>query len=232
MRKNIIITGIPRSGKSTLLKEVISKFEHKVGFLTNEILTSGVRTGFEIETSSGVKSILASVEFQTDFKVSKYFVNTDNLDLILPTLKKFNNDDLLYVDEIGQMALYFDTFKDFVINYLNSANICIATMSCVYDDKFIHSINARDDVFLIEISAENRDAKKQFIELLIKKIEKARRYLLDSSRFIVSSDEVSMRTDHGIRTLNKRKHGWVCNCDFFKEYSVCSHLIALEEYLK
>jgi nucleoside-triphosphatase THEP1 len=52
MRKNILITGMPRSGKSTLLKNIISRIEDKVGFITHEIRKNGERTGFEIETNT------------------------------------------------------------------------------------------------------------------------------------------------------------------------------------
>lgn len=231
MRKNIIITGVPKSGKSTLLKEIISKFDYKTGFITNEILKDNKRIGFEIETSLGEKSVIASVYFQTDFKVAKYFVNVDNIDLIIPKITQFGDNNLLYIDEIAEMELFSEKFKDLVTKYFDSSNICIATLSCVYDDKFIQSIKNRNDVIIIEIDVENRILKKQFIELFITKIIKARKYLTDSNRFIATPDEVTIHSDHGFRTLKKQKNGWICNCDFFKEYAICSHLIALEEYL-
>jgi nucleoside-triphosphatase THEP1 len=232
MRKNILITGIPKSGKSTILKKIIEQFPNKVGFVTNEILYDNKRVGFEIEITFGKKSILAHINFQTDFKVSKYYVDINNLDLIIPEVVNFSDVDLLYIDEIAEMELYSDKFKELVNSYLNSKNICIATLSSVYEDEFIQLIKNRDDVILIEISLDNRDVKKHFIELLITKIAKAKKYLADSTRFVVSSEEIRLTTDHGVRTLKKHKHNWDCNCDFFKEYSICSHLIALEEYLK
>ena len=115
MRKNILITGLPRGGKTTLLKKVISGFGKKVGFVTNEIRENGERIGFEIETHSEEKSILASVHFKTDFKVSRYFVDVKNLDAIIPRVAKFDYEDLLYLDEIGQMELFSENFKKLVL---------------------------------------------------------------------------------------------------------------------
>lgn len=48
---NILITGLPQSGKTTLLKTILTDFPQKTGFFTNEIRENGTRTGFEIETS-------------------------------------------------------------------------------------------------------------------------------------------------------------------------------------
>ena len=40
---------MPKSGKSTFLKKLISNFENKVGFVTNEIREDDEKIGFEIE---------------------------------------------------------------------------------------------------------------------------------------------------------------------------------------
>ena len=46
MQKNILITGKPKSGKSTILEKVIFGIPDKVGFITKEIRANGQRTGF------------------------------------------------------------------------------------------------------------------------------------------------------------------------------------------
>ncbi len=232
MRKNILITGMPRSGKSTLLKKIISIQENKVGFVTNEVRKNDERVGFEIETNLGEKSALANVDFKTSFKVSKYFVGISNLDKIMPKVAEFNSDDFLYIDEIGQMELFSDSFKQLAIKYLDSQNTCIATLSKVYSDGFTEQVKNRDDVILIEISEENRDLKEKYIEALIKKISKAKKYISEPKRFSIKANNASINTDHGIRNLKKMEDGWSCDCEFFKENLICSHVIALEEYLK
>ena len=122
MRKNILITGMPKSGKSTLLKKIIKKHDKKTGFVTNEIRENGERVGFEIETHTGQKSVLANINFKTSLKVSKYFVNIKNLDEIIPKVSEFNGDDLLFIDEIGQMELFSKKFKQLVLRYFDSPN--------------------------------------------------------------------------------------------------------------
>lgn len=167
MTKNIVITGMPGSGKTTLLKKIIQKIDKKVGFVTNEIRKDGERVGFELETHRGEKSILASVDLKTEFKVSKYFVDIKNLDKIIPSVERFNERDFLFLDEIGQMELFSEKFKALVKKYLDSSNICVATLSKVYNDEFTEAIKKRDDVFLIEITEENRGSKEKYLEILL-----------------------------------------------------------------
>lgn len=232
MRKNILITGMPKSGKSTILKKLVRDYDKKVGFITNEVCEDKKRIGFEIETYAGQKTMLADINFKTDFKVSRYFVNVANLDRIIPRVSKFHDDDLLFLDEIGQMELFSKRFKQLVLNYLNSPNICISTLSKVYNDAFINQIKDRDDIILIEINEKNRDVKEKYLKILLKKILKAKKYISRPDIFKISQNKVSMVTDHGTRKLTKQKEKWICNCDFFQKNNICSHVIALEEYLR
>ncbi len=232
MKKNILITGNPRSGKSTLLKDVVKNFDCKTGFITSEIREKGERVGFNIETQNGEKSIFASINIKTDFKVSKYFVDIKSLEEIMPTVDKFNNEDLLFLDEIGQMQLTSQKFKRIVKKYLDASNVCIATISKIYSDEFIEEIKKRSDTFLVEITQENREEKKNYVENLLKKIIKAKRYISEENRFLIDKKRANITTDHGIRKLEKQKNIWICDCDFFQDNKVCSHTIAIEEYIR
>ena len=52
MRTNILISGVPKSGKSTILKKIIQHYSERIGFVTNEVREHDERIGFEIETHS------------------------------------------------------------------------------------------------------------------------------------------------------------------------------------
>ncbi|MBS3083748.1 SWIM zinc finger family protein [Candidatus Pacearchaeota archaeon] len=229
MIKNILITGMPGSGKSTILDKVTAQYTKKVGFVTREIRKGKDREGFEIETHTGDKIVFAHVSFNTKYKVSKYFVNIDNLESFLPKVSKFREDDILYLDEVGQMQLFSEDFKKIVLKYLDSDNISLLTVSKIYENEFTKSIKNREDVITVEINNENRDFQLNFIENLIKKIIKARAYILDKSRFKIKGDKAIMNSTHAIRNLNYINKKWNCDCDFFKEHSICSHAIAIKE---
>ena len=172
MKKNILITGMPRSGKSTLLNKIIKKISNKVGFVTNEVCKDGERVGFELVTHNGKKSTLANINIKSKFKVSKYFVNIENLSSIITQVEDFSEDNFLFIDEIGQMELFSNKFKSLVLKYLDSKNVCITTLSKIYSDEFIEKIKNRKDVIIIEITEENRGKKEKNIETLLRKIVK------------------------------------------------------------
>jgi len=226
MEKNILVTGVPKSGKSTLLKKIVADIQDKAGFVTNEILGTEGRVGFEIESHTGHKAILAHVDFATPYTVSKYGIDVENLDAIIPGISTFSSSDLLYLDEIGQMQLFSEKFKDLVLKFLNSPNTCVATLSYVYQNSFTELLKDRDDVILVEISPENREKKEEFVRKLIQKIAKARVYLKQPERFTRKENKVVLRSEHGTRTLMPENGCWACNCEFFQEYGICSHVIA------
>jgi len=176
MKTNILITGLPRSGKTTLLNKLIANIPNKMGFVTNEILGETERLGFEIETHSGHKKTFAHVDFKTDIKVSRYFVDIKKLEEILPEVSDFGNDVFLYLDEIGQMELFSKQFEKLVLKYLDSRNTCLATLSCVFESDFIKQIRERGDVILIELSPESREDDEIIASQLLREIEKSKKY--------------------------------------------------------
>jgi nucleoside-triphosphatase THEP1 len=172
MAKNILIAGLPRSGKTTLLQKIISSYPKKVGFLTKEIRnTEGNRTGFLLETSTGNSIPIASIETPSEYKVSKYFVSKENLEALLPEVASFDPQDFLYIDEIGEMELLSEKVKSLILSYLDAPNTCIATISNVYEDALIQGTKDRSDILLLTLTEENRDEiEKTIYELLLNSV--------------------------------------------------------------
>ena len=232
MRKNILITGRPQSGKSTFLEQLTASYPNKIGFVTREMRADDVRTGFELVSFDGRKVKLADTEAMSLYKVGKYYVQVENIDPFLAyiSLPPDNKENLLYIDEIGQMQLFSENSKKMVLEFLNSTNTCVATITSVYEDDFTKAVKARNDVIIIEITPENRVARLEFARTLLKKIEKAKRYVSEPERFSFKDNtEVTVRSDHNLRKLVYTNNAWHCECDFFRSHAICSHVIALEE---
>jgi len=227
MRTNILLTGMPRSGKSTLLERIVSEQQNKVGLLTREIRENGERTGFAAINHLGESTIIASTEMRTSIKVSRYFVDVKKINEIIPSLISYDNH-LLYIDEIGNMQLHSEPFMHLAKQYLDSQNVCLATISQVYEHPFIAETMKRKDSILINIDPENREEKYQFVKKLIGKMHKARRYATETERFIVSPTNIQIRTDHGEKHLTRIDKGWLCDCDFYTANKICSHTLAVE----
>lgn len=229
MRKNILITGKPRSGKSTLLEHAVERIEPKVGILVKELRENGERIAFEMVTHQNNRAIFCDTRVETPHKIGRYFFNLPNLEAMLPSVSHFEHNDFLYLDEIGQMQLLSAKFKDLTLKFLDSSNTCLATISYIYEDDFTRMVKERKDVILVEITEENREEKATFVTQLIGKIEKAKKYSSEPDRFTKKETIIELRSEHGTRTLSLNEGSWTCDCDFYKKYQICSHKIATEE---
>ena len=66
---------------------------------------------------------------------------------------------------------------------------------------------------------------------MIGKIEKAKRYAEERSRFQFSSFTVTMDGENNPHTIRYDNGEWQCDCDFFRSRGRCSHTLALEMIL-
>lgn len=167
MNKKILLTGMPRSGKTTILKNILKDVPNKTGFLTEEIKEDGERTGFKIVASNGKEVVLAGIGIKSPFKVSRYFVDINGMNRLIPELLEYKKDDILYIDEIGQMELFSEDFKRLVKIYIDSDLEFVGTISKVYDCPFTRGIINRDDTQIIEVTPENREDIFQKVRKLI-----------------------------------------------------------------
>ena len=170
MVKNILITGLPGCGKTTLIKEISSSVNiEKVGFYTEEIREKGKRVGFKILTFSGKEGILAHINFNTPYKVSKYFVSIENLESIaVAEIEKgllFENC-LIIIDEIGKMELFSEKFKKIVISAFESPNKVLATIM-LKSDPFCDNIKKRKDTEIFILERKNYNEIKEKLKTML-----------------------------------------------------------------
>ena len=74
---NILISGAPGCGKTTLFKRLVRELAHlrPVGFFTQEIREDNVRMGFTLNGLDGSNGVLAHVDYPGDFRVGRYGVD-------------------------------------------------------------------------------------------------------------------------------------------------------------
>ena len=106
--KNLLLTGRPGVGKTTVVQAVARLFPGEVGgFLTGEIRERGMRKGFSITSVEGANVVMAHVDFRSSVRVGKYGVDVPAFERIaLPALRDaVQRKRIIVIDEIGKMEL-------------------------------------------------------------------------------------------------------------------------------
>ena len=163
---NILITGKPGSGKTTLIQKVIEGHENLCGFFTREIRENRKRVGFAIETMDGRKGVLAHVSIESPFRVSKYRVNLKDIDEVcVPSLSV--EGCLIIIDEIGKMELFSDKFKQKVEEALDTGKVLATIMEQPHP--FADKIKKRNDVKVFVLTEDNRNELVNILKMELKK---------------------------------------------------------------
>ncbi len=155
---NILFTGPPRCGKSTIIEKIVQKIDPPgTGFFTREILEKGRRVGFSINTLGQKEGVLAHQRIKSRCRVGKYGVNLTDIDRIaVPSMIPKTPGQLVVIDEIGKMECFSDLFKKTLETVLDSDHPVIGSIS-MKGDRFIQTIKGRPDVLLIMVTLKNRD---------------------------------------------------------------------------
>ncbi|MFC1926492.1 NTPase [Chloroflexota bacterium] len=156
-KKACFLSGRPGSGKTTVIKEVLSRGEKSAGgFYTEEIRIQGVREGFRIITLEGKSAVLAHVGICSRYSVGRYGVDVGSIeDVAIPALlNATRNQDILVIDEIGKMELLSASFGGAVLEALESGKKVLGTImlgSHPWADRF----KERPDVEIIPVTRSN-----------------------------------------------------------------------------
>jgi nucleoside-triphosphatase len=163
---NILITGKPGVGKTTLIQKVVEKVDLSCqGFYTREIrVNEASRVGFEIVTLDGKTALLAHIDHLTPHRLGKYFVNVDNINrVIVPCIENaIKQADLIIIDEIGKMELFSPRFRQAVLKALASPKKVLGTITLA-SVPIVKKIKSRPDVILVELRRHNQKEVYQYI---------------------------------------------------------------------
>ncbi|MFC2065740.1 nucleoside-triphosphatase [Chloroflexota bacterium] len=149
-----LLTGRPGIGKTSLIKQAVAGFKGKAGgFFTEEIRGQGIRLGFRLVTLDGQEAILAHIDFDKRYRVSKYGVDIDSLNCIGVSALHHTakNSDLVVVDEIGKMELFSAEFREAVSQIISSGKKVLGTIM-LNSNPWADAIKRQPQVNLIEVT--------------------------------------------------------------------------------
>jgi len=155
---NVLVTGRPGIGKTTLIKRLIEASSlSKGGFYTEEVREKGQRVGFSLTTLDGKRSLLAHLKTKSPYRVGRYGVDIDTFEAIgVESIRKaISTNDIIIIDEIGRMELFSRKFREVVLQALKTGRV-VATIKKGRGD-FIDKIKSRKDVRVLEVNLENRE---------------------------------------------------------------------------
>ncbi|MCS7253934.1 MAG: NTPase [Armatimonadota bacterium] len=156
---NLLLTGVPRVGKTTVIKQVIDGAGLPFGgFYTEEIREGDQRVGFRIITTDGKEGILAHVRIRSRYVVGKYGVNIEDVKSVaMPAIQRaLDEGKVIVIDEIASMELYCPGFPELVIQCLDSPQPLLGAIQ-LKPLPFLKRIREREDVEVINVTPFNRN---------------------------------------------------------------------------
>ncbi|MFZ5980390.1 MAG: NTPase [Candidatus Zixiibacteriota bacterium] len=167
--KNILITGRPGVGKTTIINKLTEHLREyaPAGFYTSEIRSGNIRRGFKALGLNGRSMVLAHTDIGSPCRVGKYGVDVAGFEKFLDDLRLLEQSGkVIIIDEIGKMECFSEAFRRLVISALDWDALLLATIATVGDD-FVTGIKKRRDVELHTVTVANRD---RLVEDLLKRI--------------------------------------------------------------
>ncbi|WP_456455263.1 NTPase [Methanopyrus sp.] len=163
MPHNVVLTGRPGIGKTTVCLKVRNVLEEKGytvgGIYCPEIRESGRRIGFEIvDLTEGDRYLLAR-EGASGPRVGRYGVFIDNLERAAESIERaVEGTDVVIVDEVGPMELKSNTFVGAVRRAADAHTPAIF----VVHERSRHPVvvdlrEKRTDVVRFRVTLSNRD---------------------------------------------------------------------------
>lgn len=163
MARNLLLTGPPRSGKTTVVERTVDQLpaDLTVGGLTSpERRSDGERVGFAlVDRRTGESRLLASVDREEGPTVGSYRVDPSAVEEFAPGVleRARTRADVVVIDEIGPMQLLGDAFVRETLRTLAAPVPVLATLVSRPVDPVVEEIRQREDTRVVTVDEDSRE---------------------------------------------------------------------------
>lgn len=164
----VLLTGLPRAGKTTVLEKFIQKYQGDCFWILSKEIRNDAkeRVGFEAVTSDGRKGIFAHKEkIHSENVIGSYRVDLEIVDQLFTEniLRESQNPKrLLIIDEIGRMEMLSAEFAQAIDALFNTNVPVLATIR--HGDEWAEKYKMNPNATVVEVTEQNRE---QLTEILI-----------------------------------------------------------------
>ncbi|MFB6266350.1 MAG: nucleoside-triphosphatase [Halodesulfurarchaeum sp.] len=163
MPNNVLVTGPPRSGKTTVLERLVDCLREEglalAGVWSPEVRDDGNRVGFDIvDLASGERAVLARKGRGVGPQVGSYRVDVPATEALCEqAFEAVESADAVVIDEIAPMEVTTDAFVAGVRTALDSPIPVVAAVHYRATSGFIGAVKDRDDTTTFEVTEDSRD---------------------------------------------------------------------------
>ena len=162
--KNILLTGRPGAGKTTLINESVRRIREKGikigGISTKEIRSRNIRKGFMIrDIWSGREAIMASTDFEKGPKIGRYRIDINALvEVGVTAIQTAIEEAVVVIDEIGPMELLSPEMSKNILRAIESSKTVLGVIHWKKRGRIIDAILSNPETKVIEVRPDNRDS--------------------------------------------------------------------------
>ena len=159
MTKNILLAGLPRVGKTTVVQKVLARARARFGgFYSQAVDQAASRRDFRLITVEGRNRCLSRKRVIRRFEIAS-LVGVDVADLetrgIAAIRQALERCQVVVIDEIGLHQTLSGPLQQAVLEALDSERPVLATVP-LHGTPFIEALKARADTLVFEVTTENR----------------------------------------------------------------------------
>jgi len=168
IRPIILLTGAPRSGKTTMVARLADTFRRDIdGFITIEVRHEGRRIGFDVLDLVTHEFLpLARKEWHdAPYRVGSYGVRCDGLEIVIKrmTERRIIAPRLWIIDELGKMEAYSKRFLEWLNRTLTVPGVHALLTSGLRPHPAYHPLLERLHPDVIVLEPDRRESVEQFL---------------------------------------------------------------------